>query len=79
MSRNVTDSGKGKSWRRQITSQLVLNTSTKTYNFYWFRMGEELTKTENKQEFDICYSIDENIWNGMKSIQLRLKRYKVIS
>ena len=36
-------------------------------------MGEELIKTENNQEFDICYSVDENTWNGTTSIQLRLK------
>ncbi len=77
VSRNVTDSGKGKRVGEDKSHlRLVLNTSTKTITSIGFRMGEELSKTENKQEFDICYSVDENTWNGRTSIQLRLKGIK---
>ena len=54
----------------------MLNTSTKPITTIGFRMGEELVKTENNQKFDICYSIEENTWNGRNSIQLRLKGIK---
>ena len=77
VSRNVTDSGKGKRVGEEKSHlRLVLNTSTKTITSIGFRMGEELSKTENNQEFDICYSVDENTWNGTTSIQLRLKGIK---
>ena len=77
MSRNVTDSGKGKRVGEDKSHlRLVLNTSTKTITSIGFRMGEELVKTENNQKFDICYSIEENTWNGRNSIQLRLKGIK---
>ena len=37
-------------------------------------MGEELIKIENNQKFDLCYSIDENTWNG-KTYTIKVKRY----
>ena len=80
VSRNVTDSGKAKRIGKEKSHlRLVLNTSTKPITAIGFRMGEELIKTENNQEFDLCYSIDENTWNGRTSIQLRLKGIKSIS
>tara|TARA_B100000674_G_scaffold57015_1_gene39709 strand:- start:14876 stop:16579 length:1704 start_codon:yes stop_codon:yes gene_type:complete len=77
VSRNVTDSGKGKRVGEEKSHlRLVLNTSTKPITSIGFRMGEELIKTENNQEFDICYSVDENTWSGRTSMQLRLKGIK---
>ncbi|MDA0682206.1 MAG: hypothetical protein O2781_02520 [Bacteroidetes bacterium] len=31
------------------------------------------------QEFDICYAIEENEWNGKKSLQLQLRDLKMNS
>ncbi|MAO71496.1 MAG: single-stranded-DNA-specific exonuclease RecJ [Flavobacteriales bacterium] len=77
VSRNVTDSGKGKRVGKDKSHlRLVLNTSTKPIASIGFGMGKELKKTENNQEFDICYSVDENNWNGKTSLQLRLKGIK---
>ena len=77
VSRNVTESGRGKRVGKDKSHlSLVLNTSSKPITTIGFRMGEELIKTENNQEFDVCYSVDENNWNGRTSIQLRLKAIK---
>ena len=39
-------------------------------------MADDFELTNDKKEFDICYSIDENTWNGKTSLQLRLKGIK---
>ena len=33
-------------------------------------------KIKDGQIFDICYSIDENDWNGRKNLQLKLRDIK---
>ena len=77
VSRNVTDSGKGKRVGEDKSHlRLVLNTSKNPITSIGFRMGEEFEKTNDYKEFDICYSVDENHWNGITSLQLRLKGIK---
>ena len=38
-----------------------------------FGMGEFFKNIKDYQEFDICYSINENEWNGRKSLQLMIR------
>ena len=38
-----------------------------------FQLGEHFSTIENNIPMDICYHIEENDWNGTKSIQLSLK------
>ena len=42
-----------------------------------FRMGSLSEKIKNVESFDVCYSIDENEWNGEKSFQLKMKDIKL--
>ena len=44
-----------------------------------FNMGAFFEIIKDNQPFDICYSIDENEWNGRKSLQLRLRDLKMNS
>jgi len=77
VSRNVTDSGKGKLVGEDKSHlRLVLNTSKQDLTSIGFRMSGDFEKTKNSQTFDVCYSIDENHWNGKTSLQLRLKGIK---
>ena len=41
-----------------------------------FGMWNFFDKIKDYQEFDICYSIAENEWNGRKSLQLMLADIK---
>lgn len=41
-----------------------------------FGMAPHFSKVKNDQFFDVCFVIEENQWNGKKSIQLRLKDLK---
>ena len=41
-----------------------------------FGMGEYFEIIKDNQTFDVCYSINENEWNGKKSLQLRIRDIK---
>ncbi len=41
-----------------------------------FGMGDCFENIKDNQTFDVCYSIDENEWNGRKSLQMRLRDLK---
>jgi len=41
-----------------------------------FGLGDKLNLIENKKEFKAIYSVDENHWQGMTSLQLKLKDIK---
>ena len=77
ISKNVTDCGWGKKVGEDKSHvRLVLNKSADRITAIGFRMADDFELTNDKKEFDICYSIDENTWNGKTSLQLRLKGIK---
>lgn len=77
VSKNVTDCGWGKKVGEEKTHlRLVLNTSTGKITSIGFRMADDFEKITENKFFNICYSIDENTWNGKTSLQLRLKGIK---
>ena len=73
----VRDNGYGKQVGADKT-HLKLNVfqgdNQKTYNSIGFNLGNKMPLV--KDEFAIVYALDENEWNGVKSIQLLLKDLK---
>ena len=73
----VRDNGYGKQVGGDKT-HLKLNVfqgdNQKTYNSIGFNLGNKMALV--KDEFAIVYALDENEWNGVKSIQLLLKDLK---
>ena len=70
----VRDNGFGKQVgadKTHIKLNLIQGSNPKTYNAIGFNLGDKMDMVQN--DFDICYSLDENEWNGFKSIQLLLK------
>jgi single-stranded-DNA-specific exonuclease len=43
-----------------------------------FKFGDCKEYVANGLAFDICYSIDENVWKGNSSIQLSVKDIKIL-
>ena len=78
MSDNLQDSGyskrvgEDKSHLRITVTQNGMNNITGI----GFGMGDKFHLIENKQLFKAAYTIDENVWNGNTSIQLKLKDIK---
>ena len=73
----VRDNGYGKQVGADKT-HLKLNVfqgdNKKTFNSIGFGLGNKIDFVQN--DFDIVYALDENEWNGNKSIQLLLKDLK---
>ena len=80
VSRNVVDNGYGKRIGAD-KSHLRINTKTASGSLagIGFSMGDAFEKIKDYNEFDICYSINENEWNGRKKLQLMLNDLKVNS
>lgn len=80
VSRNVVDNGYG----NQIgadKSHLRINAKTTSGSLagIGFGMGEFFKSIKDYQEFDVCYSINENEWHGRKSLQLMIRDLQVNS
>ena len=80
VSKAVVDNGYGKQVGEDKT-HLRINAKRRNSSIagIGFNMGGFFEIIKDNQPFDICYSIDENEWNGKKSLQLRLRDLKVKS
>ena len=54
-----------------IFSAINLNYGTNVGNAIGFNLGNKMALVKN--DFNIVYALDENEWNGHKSVQLLLK------
>ena len=43
-----------------------------TFKAIAFGLGDKLSLVKNKTQFKAAFNIDENNWNGVKSVQLKL-------
>ena len=71
ITRNVMDTG----WSRIVKEQhikFVLRQGNCTVNGIGFNMAEKFPLLQMKKPVDIVYTLDENEWNGEKSIQLKM-------
>ena len=80
VSRNVVDNGYGKQIGAD-KSHLRINAKTTAGSLagIGFGIGGFFKSIKDYQEFDICYSINENEWNGRKSLQLMIRDLQVNS
>ncbi len=70
----VRDNGYGKqvgSDKSHLKLNLIQGSDRKTYNAIGFGLGHKINHIQN--DFDVAFTLDENEWNGIKSIQLMLK------
>ncbi|TYP99610.1 exonuclease RecJ [Tenacibaculum adriaticum] len=76
-STSVRDNGYGKQVgedKTHLKLTVFQGSDRKSYGAIGFGLGAKINCVEN--EFDIAYSLDENVWNGNTSIQLVLKDLK---
>jgi exonuclease RecJ (EC 3.1.-.-) len=74
---SVRDNGYGKQVgadKTHLKLSVFQGDNTKTFGAIGFNLGHKLNQINNV--FDIAYTLDENEWNGHKSIQLVLKDIK---
>ncbi|MBI2729653.1 MAG: single-stranded-DNA-specific exonuclease RecJ [Sphingobacteriales bacterium] len=71
ITRNVMDTG----WSRIVKEQhikFVLRQGNITVNGIGFNMAHKFPLLQMKKPVDIVYTLDENEWNGEKSIQIKM-------
>ena len=77
ISKKVTDSGYAK---RLGAAKTHLSVNIKTNNGsipgIGFSMGSFFDNLKHFKEFDLCYSLSENVWNGKKTLQLMIADIK---
>ena len=73
----VRDNGYGKQVgadKTHLKLNIFQGENQKTYNAIGFNLGAKIALVSD--EFDIVYALDENEWNGRKTVQLLLKDLK---
>ena len=77
VSKGVIDSGHGKQVGVDKNHlRIVAKRNKGTIAGIGFGMGDSFQMINDNQTFDVCYSIDENEWNGKNSLQLRIRDIK---
>jgi single-stranded-DNA-specific exonuclease len=77
VSKGVIDNGYGKQVGEDKTHLRINAKKSKgAIAGIGFGMGDYFEIIKDNQTFDVCYSIDENEWNGKKSLQLRIRDIK---
>ena len=77
VSKGVIDNGYGKQVGEDKTHlRINAKKNKRAIAGIGFGMGEYFEIIKDNQTFDVCYSIDENEWNGKKSLQLRIRDIK---
>ena len=71
IARNVTDTGFSKIVKEQHI-RFVLKQNNITLTGIGFNMASKFNLLQDRQPLDIVFTIDENEWNGEKSLQLKM-------
>ncbi|HWZ02628.1 MAG TPA: single-stranded-DNA-specific exonuclease RecJ [Mucilaginibacter sp.] len=73
LSKNVYVSGNAGLVGSNHVKMVVIQEGSPGFSCIAFNHGEYLPKIKKDVPFDICYSIEENIWQERRSIQLNIK------
>lgn len=76
MSRNVYSYGYGSIVGNNHLKMSIRQKDSQVFDCIAFGLGDYLEKINRGQPFDICYTIEENVWKDKKNIQLNIKGIK---
>jgi single-stranded-DNA-specific exonuclease len=74
--KNVVDTGYSKILKEQHL-RFVLKQDNIIFSGIGFGMADKLPLLQMKKPLDIVFKIDENEWNGQKSLQLRMMDFRL--
>jgi single-stranded-DNA-specific exonuclease len=78
VSRNVVDDGTAKILKDKHLKLNIRQQDSVTYPTIGWQMHSYFERIKNKEPFDICYSLEENEFNGKKTIQLMIRDIQFI-
>ncbi len=76
LSNGLRDNGYGKtvgSEQTHLKLNIISGADQKTYNAIGFNLGHKKELINNGKSFEAVYTLEENTWNGITSIQLNIK------
>lgn len=76
VTKNVYVSGNASLVGANHVKMTVVQENSPAFDCIAFNLGEHLPKLSKGIPFDICYTIEENIWREKRSIQLNIKGIK---
>ncbi len=79
VARGLRDNGYGKKIgadNKHLKLQIIAGTDKKTYHAIGFGLGDKYDLITNGNTFKAAFTIEENHWNGITSLQLNLKDLK---
>ena len=79
MASGLRDNGYGKKVGQDgdhLKLSIISGTDQKTYNAIGFGMGNKFELIRNGNTFQVAFTIEENNWNGITSLQLNIKDIK---
>ncbi|MGN6646394.1 MAG: single-stranded-DNA-specific exonuclease RecJ [Cytophaga sp.] len=79
VSRNVFDDGTGRILKDKHLKLNIRQQDSVTYPAIGWQMHAFYDRIKNREPFDICYSLEENEFNGKKTIQLLVRDIQFIS
>ena len=74
--RNVSSYGYGSIVGNNHLKMSVRQENSPSFDCIAFGLGQHLEKINQDRPFDICYTIEENVWKEKRSIQLNIKGIK---
>lgn len=72
MSSGVRDTGYSKIIKQQHIHFEIKQGNSKVFSGIGFKMADKFDLVSSGKPFDICFGIDENIWDGKSFIQLKV-------
>jgi single-stranded-DNA-specific exonuclease len=82
LSKEVKDVGYGRligADKTHLKLNLTSEDSAKKFDAIGFSMSDKFDFIKGGKSFDICYVLEENVWNGKSNLQLRLKDLRPLS
>ncbi|TKB96336.1 single-stranded-DNA-specific exonuclease RecJ [Pedobacter cryophilus] len=76
MSRNVSSYGYGTMVGNNHLKMTIKQQNSPTFDCIGFGFGNHLEQINIGKPFDICYTIEENVWKEKRNIQLNIKGIK---
>ena len=76
MSRNVSSSGSVSIVGNNHLKMSIRQQNSPAFDCIGFGLGDHLSYINNGHPFDICYTIEENVWKEKRRIQLNIKGIK---
>jgi len=58
--------------------KLKLESAGSVFDAIAFGMGDLFVKLSMGKKVDVVYTFEENIWNGQRSLQLKVKDLKIL-